>query len=110
MNKKTISIISYLAIVGWTISFLIYHIGGRSSFAQYHLKQSFGLHIFTLILCVFFIPIIGFFPVVSTFFGIVSFCILIITVFGVINAVKLKTKPIPLIGTMFVNRFKFIKY
>jgi uncharacterized membrane protein len=110
MNRKTISIISYLTIVGWVISFVVYHNGGRSSFAQYHLKQSFGLGIFGVILGIIFIPIIPIDPIISTLFTILGFGILIVLIFGIINALNQKRKPIPLIGSMFVDRFNFIKY
>jgi uncharacterized membrane protein len=110
MNRKTISIISYLTIIGWVISFVVYHNGGRSSFAQYHLKQSFGLGIFGAILAIVFIPIIPIDPLISTIFAILSFVILVVLLFGIINALNQKRKPIPLIGAMFVDRFNFIKY
>lgn len=104
MNRKTISIISYLTIVGWLISFVVYYNGGRSTFAQYHLKQSFGLGVLGVILSTFFIPII------STLVAILGFGILIVLIFGIVNAVNQKRKPIPIIGLMFVDRFHFIKY
>ncbi|WP_166920179.1 DUF4870 domain-containing protein [Flavobacterium poyangense] len=110
MNKKTISLISYLTIVGWLISFIIYHNGGRSSFAQYHLKQSFGLGILGVALGLMFIPIIPIDPLISTIFTILSAGILIVLIFGVLNAINQKRKPIPFIGLMFVDRFHFIKY
>lgn len=110
MNRKTISIISYLTIVGWLISFVVYHNGGRSSFAQYHLKQSFGLGVFGAILGAAFIPILPIDPLISTLFTILGFGILVVLIFGIINAINKKRKPIPLIGLMFVDRFNFIKY
>ncbi|MCC9064677.1 DUF4870 domain-containing protein [Flavobacterium piscisymbiosum] len=110
MNRKTISIISYLTIIGWVISFIVYHNGGRSSFAQYHLKQSFGLGIFGAVLSMLFIPVIATDPVMSTLFSILIFGILIVLIVGVVNAFHQKRKPIPLIGIMFVDRFNFIKY
>ncbi|MEZ0183120.1 hypothetical protein B0A75_04505 [Flavobacterium oncorhynchi] len=110
MSRKTISIISYLTLVGWVISFLVYHNGGRSSFAQYHLKQSFGLGVLSAALGCAFIPIFSINPVISTFFTVFSFGILVFLIAGIVNAVNQKRKPIPLIGSMFVDRFNFIKY
>lgn len=110
MNRKTISIISYLTIVGWLISFVVYYNGGRSTFAQYHLKQSFGLGILGIILSTFFILIIPINPFISTFLTLLGFGILIVLIFGIVNAVNQKRKPIPIIGIMFVDRFDFIKY
>lgn len=110
MNRKTISIISYLTIVGWVISFVVYYNGGRSTFAQYHLKQSFGLGVLGVILSIFFTPIIPIDPFISTLFTVLCFGILIILISGIVNAVNQNRKPIPVIGLMFVNRFHFIKY
>jgi len=110
MTRKTISIISYLTLIGWVISFIVYHNGGRSSFAQYHLKQSFGLGVFGAVLSVVFIPIITIDPLISTLFTVLGFAMLIVLIFGIMNAVNQKRKPIPLIGLMFVDRFNFIKY
>jgi len=109
MTRKTISIISYLTIIGWVVSFIIYHNGGRSSFAQYHLKQAFGLGIFGLVISMLFIPAAAD-PVISALFSILIFGIFIVLVFGIINAFNQKRKPVPLIGAMFVDRFNFIKY
>lgn len=110
MTRKTISIISYLTIIGWVVSFIIYHNGGRSSFAQYHLKQAFGLGIFGLAVSMLFVPVIAADPLISTLFSILLLGILIILIVGIINAFNQKRKPVPLIGSMFVDRFNFIKY
>ena len=46
MSKKTISIISYITIIGWIIAFLVYNNETeKSSLAKFHLKQSLGLGI-----------------------------------------------------------------
>ena len=110
MTRKTISIISYLTLIGWIISFLVYHNGGRSSFAQYHLKQSFGLGVFGAVLSVIFVSTFSIAPVVLIIFKIVGLGMLIFLIFGIMNAINQKRKPVPLIGSMFVNRFHFIKY
>lgn len=110
MNRRTISIVSYLTIVGWLISFLVYYNGGRSAFAQYHLKQSFGLGVLGVIVSTFFIPIISINPLISALVAILGFAISIALIFGIVNAVNQKRKPLPIIGLMFTDRFHFIKY
>jgi hypothetical protein len=88
----------------------VYHNGHRSSLAQYHLKQSFGLGVLGVVfsmLCMFAYPII---PIISNLLTIVSIVMLIFLISGIINAANQEKKPILLIGLMFVGRFTFIKY
>ena len=108
MNRKTISIISYITIIGWIIAFVMYCSGYGSLLAQYHLKQSFGLGILSIFLNVFFITI---FPIISSHLLVFTFLnigILAFLILGIINAVNQKKLPVPLIGSMFVDRFYFI--
>jgi hypothetical protein len=110
MSRKTISIISYITIIGWVISFVVYNNGGRSSLAQYHLKQSFGLGILGTLLGIASMIIVPIDSSISILFTILSLSILIFLILGVINAVNQKRKPITLICFMFVGRFHFIKF
>ena len=46
MDKKTLSIVSYITIIGWVVAFIVY--GGKtekSSLEKFHLEQSLGLGI-----------------------------------------------------------------
>jgi uncharacterized membrane protein len=108
MSRKTISIISYITIIGWIISFVVYHNGGRSSLAQYHLKQSFGLGVLGTLFSVLFMTMRPIVPLVSRLSAILGLVIFIVFIFGIFNAVNQKRKPLPLIGFMFVDRFYFI--
>jgi uncharacterized membrane protein len=110
MDRKTISMISYFTIIGWIISFVVYCNGGRSSFAQYHLKQSFGIGVFETLLGIGFVSIYPTIPIVSRFFCLLGAGTIIILIFGIINAVNQKRKPLPLIGFLFLDRFYFIEY
>lgn len=108
MSKKSISIVSYITIIGWAIAFLLYKNGCRSVLVRYHLKQSFGLGVFEAVFSMLFMatyPIISTILTLYTISGIVLFVILIS---GIINAINKKTKPVVLIGSMFVGRFNFI--
>ena len=46
MDKKTLSIVSYITIIGWVIAFIIYNgKTEKSSLEKFHLEQSLGLGI-----------------------------------------------------------------
>ncbi len=106
MDNKTLSIVSYITIFGWLISFF----SGKDKadgILRYHLKQSLGLVISTFILyavlnVLFLITELGF---LVGLFGLLPWVLAII---GIINAANEVEKPLPLIGKMFENKFSFI--
>ncbi|WP_336960982.1 DUF4870 domain-containing protein [Chryseobacterium contaminans] len=105
MDNKTLSIVSYITIVGWLISF----IAGKEkagSLLKYHLKQSLGLIIFSIILSVVLRILLS-----VTHLGILSilgFIPLVLMIIGAINAANEVEKPLPLIGKMVEDKFSFI--
>lgn len=108
MTNKTLSIISYLTIIGWFVSF--YSSKGQSpknSLVLYHLKQSFGLAIVSIIFNVALSIAASIIPALSIL-NIVGLVFLVFIVLGIINANNEQEKPIPLIGKMFENKFGFI--
>lgn len=102
MNSKTISIVSYLGIIGWLIA---YFVGKNKTddLSRYHLKQAFGLMIVGLIANTMFMFLPG-----MTGMGI-GFVLLIFMILGIVNAVNEVQKPIPLVGKQFEGKFEFIK-
>lgn len=109
MNPKNLSIIAYLTLIGWTLSYFSFSKGTKNPLLQYHLKQSLGL----IILCVLFSIAIKIIAILSsTLAGILSWAgvfIIILLVFGIINALNEVRRPIPFIGRYFETRFSFIK-
>jgi uncharacterized membrane protein len=105
MNKKTISIISYITIAGWIVSFILYRNGGKSPLAKYHLKQSFGLGALGTIFSIIPIAIV---PIAPILFLLIELGILIFLIFGITNAINQQKKPVPVIGPIFIGRFYFI--
>ncbi|AYZ10842.1 DUF4870 domain-containing protein [Chryseobacterium arthrosphaerae] len=105
MDNKTLSVVSYITIFGWLISFL----SGKDKadgLLRYHLKQSLGLVISTFILyavlnILFLITGLGFLGL----FGLLPWVWAII---GIINAANEVEKPLPFIGKMFEDKFSFI--
>lgn len=103
MNNKVLSIISYLGILGWLISFLV-NKNETDELRKYHLKQSFGMAILGIVLSV----IVSYLPAGSPITGILSLVFLILMIYGIINAATEVKKPLPLIGKQFEDRFSFV--
>lgn len=108
MNQKTLSILSYVTIIGWIIAYVKgKELQPKNDLVTYHLKQGLGFFILTIIVnvilsvVVFTIPSLG-------ILNYLSLILFVLWVFGIINAVNEQKKPIPLIGAMFENKFSFL--
>lgn len=105
MDNKTLSIVSYITVFGWLISFVL----GKdkpNSLLKYHLKQSLGLVIFTIILSIILNILLSVTKIgILAVFGFIP---LILMIIGIINAANEVEKPLPLIGKMFEDKFSFI--
>ncbi|RXM38127.1 import component protein [Chryseobacterium sp. CH21] len=105
MDNKTLSVVSYITLFGWLISFVI----GKeksNSLLKYHLKQSLGLLIFSIVLSI----ILNVLMMVTKIgvLGIFGFIPLVLMIIGIINAANNVEKPLPMIGKMFEDKFSFI--
>ncbi|AZA79444.1 DUF4870 domain-containing protein [Chryseobacterium sp. G0186] len=105
MDNKTLSIVSYITVFGWLISFIL---GKEKSngFLKYHLKQSLGLVIFSIALSI--VVNILFMVTSLEILGILGLLPLILAIIGIINAANEVEKPLPLIGKMAEDKFSFI--
>lgn len=106
MNSKTLSILSYVTLIGWLIAYF----SGKEksdSLLRYHLKQSLGLAIVSIVLNIALSVIAHLVPALS-FLGLVGYVILIFWVLGIINAANQAEKPVPVIGKVFEDKFAFI--
>jgi uncharacterized membrane protein len=97
-SGKTISIISYLWIIGWLIALLM-HNNNRTSLGIFHLRQSLGLLIFGVLVWILMlligivgIPIIGWMLYLGLF---------VLWLLGFLSALQGEQKPIPLVGEHF---------
>ncbi|CAI9679556.1 DUF4870 domain-containing protein [Elizabethkingia anophelis] len=105
MDNKTLSVISYITIIGWIISFVMGK-DNANSLLKYHLRQSLGLVIFSFVLGIalqIIMSITGLY--VLCYIGLINFALMII---GIINAANEAEKPLPLIGKMFEDKFAFV--
>lgn len=109
MTKKSLSIVSYLTLIGWGISFYYFSKGQKNPLLQYHLKQSLGLIVLGvllgLVIRIMAIASLG----LATILSWVGILLLILLVLGAINALNETEKPVPLVGKFFENKFSFIK-
>lgn len=106
MSTKTLSILSYVTLIGWAIAYF----SGKDRADQllkYHLRQSLGLAIVSVLLSIVLNIIAGIIPALS-FLSLLSFVITIFWVLGIINAVNGALKPVPVFGKVFENKFSFI--
>ncbi|MEC5144345.1 DUF4870 domain-containing protein [Chitinophaga sp. 212800010-3] len=105
MDNKTVSIVSYITLIGWLIAYF----SGKEKaddFAKYHLRQGLGLIIFSFVLG-FTLQIL---MSVTHIFALsyISFISIFLLIIGIINASNGARKPLPIIGGFFENKFSFI--
>ena len=106
MNNKTLSIVSYISLVGWLVA---YFMGKDQADAllKYHLRQSLGLAIVSILFSVALNIVAAVIPALGIL-GILSLAFLILWIIGMINASNAALKPLPFIGKMFEDKFAFI--
>lgn len=111
MDEKTISIISYITIVGWVIAYI--QLGkNKSPLAIFHIRQSLFL-----MLCAFgmgvvqtlfvFTPYLG--RIISISFSLVMLGFLVLWIMALITAINGEQKPLPVFGNKAQDLFKGIK-
>jgi len=106
MNNKTLSIVSYITLIGWLISYFSGKVNANS-LLKYHLKQSFGLLVTSFVFNAVVAIVVSLVPFlyVLSYIGIVFLGLMII---GIINASNDVEKPLPLIGKLFEDKFSFL--
>lgn len=108
MNAKTISIVSYITIIGWIIAFLQHkNSEQKSALASYHLGQGLGVFIFAVVLNIVLSIVISVIPSLGNTLALISFLPLVLIIFGIIAANNEVLKPVPLIGKIFEGKFNF---
>lgn len=108
MNNKTLSILSYITIIGWLVSFFS-STSPRNPLVKYHLNQAFGLFITAIAYGIIVQIVARIVPSIAMILSAINLVFLILIIIGAINASKEKETPLPLIGKIFENKFGFIK-
>lgn len=109
VNKKTVSVISYLTIIGWFIAYVKYKNGVKSSLTKFHLEQSFGLCLIVISSNLITGLTVLIDPVFFLLWFSVNVAIIILWIAGIISAYYGVRLPLPLIGSLFENRFRFLE-
>lgn len=107
MDNKTLSIVSYVTLIGWSIAFFV----GKDEaddFLKYHLRQSLGLVIITFILNIALTILNQIIPA-SGILSLIVFLFLALLIIGIVNAANGIKKPLPFIGKMFEDKFSFVE-
>lgn len=110
MNKKTLSIISYITIIGWIIAYVNYNkLAVKDSLTKFHLKQALGIAILGIALSIV-LTIIGMVvPTLASILSLANLGILALWILGIINANNEQEIPVPVVGRLFTDKFDFIK-
>lgn len=99
---KTTAIVAYITIVGCLIAITM-NLEPKNAFARFHIRQAFGIHLLFHVLAI-----------ALTYSGIVQFAFLVyilylvIWMYGFLQALNGKTKPLPVVGEYFQKWFTFI--
>lgn len=107
MNNKTLSIVSYITLIGWLVAYF----SGKDnadSLLKYHLKQSLGLLIVGVIFNIALVILVSIIPSLY-FLGYMGYAFWVLLIIGIINASNEVKKPLPVIGKMFEGKFGFIR-
>lgn len=109
MSNKNLAIVSYITIIGWLVAWFSYKKQAeKDPFVSYHLEQSLGVFIFSLIVSIVAGILMSVLPALSLVFSLISLVPFILLVLGIINASNEVTKPVPLIGSFFEKKFSFL--
>ncbi|WP_257666735.1 DUF4870 domain-containing protein [Parapedobacter tibetensis] len=106
MNHKTTAIIGYITIIGWIIAYLSYSKAEpKDTFVRYHLRQSLGIILLSVVLGIASAIAVSIIPALSTVFYIISFIPVVLMLLGIVTASNEAQRPVPVIGKLVENKF-----
>ncbi len=94
MDGKTKAIVAHITLIGWVIA-LVLNNGEKDEFASYYIRQTLGIMLLGIILCII--------PVLNIVGGILAFVLWLLSLLGAINGEKKET---PVVGKYFQDWFK----
>lgn len=101
-SGKTTAVVAYITIVGCIIAITM-NIEPKNAFARFHIRQAFGIHVLFHALAI-----------LLTYSGIVYLAFpiyilyFVLWIYGFLQAMNGKTKPLPVLGEYFQKWFTFI--
>ena len=105
MSSKVTSILSYFGLIGWLIAFFA---GTKDDKSIYHLRQGFGLFLITFVFSIVIQILLRVSESLALVGTVLWIVLLVLFIFGLINAIKEEKKALPIIGKSFEG-FTFIK-
>lgn len=109
MKQKTMAIVAYITLIGWIIAYLEFKKAAiKSKLVSYHLGQSLGLIITSILLSIISSVVLAILPALGSVFYLILFIPFVLMLFGMIAANNELEKPVPLIGKLFEGKFNFI--
>lgn len=106
MDKKTQSIVAYITLIGWVIALLQYN-KEKDPLVRFHLKQSLGVMILSILLYVAIMIVTMIVPALGIL-GLANLAVLLLWILGIINAANGVEKQLPLIGGFAEAKLNFI--
>ncbi len=94
-SDDVLAVVAYLTLIGWIIAFVLNR-EKNNALVRYHEKQSLIIMLVGLVLG--WIPIIGW---------LLSIALLVFWVMGLLNAINKKQVPVPVIGKLAEEHFKW---
>jgi len=108
MKNKTMAIVAYITLIGWIISYLEFKKSPeKSRLVNYHLGQSLGIIITSIVLSIASSIILAIIPSMGFIFYIVGLIPFLLMLLGIITASNEVEKPVPVIGKLFEGKFNF---
>lgn len=109
MKDKTLAIVAYITLIGWVIAYLQYkNKPERSPLVRYHLEQALGIIIISVVLSIVINIVASIIPSLGTILGVAGLLPLILLIFGIITASNEAQRPVPVVGSVFENKFSFL--
>ncbi|SHN39889.1 DUF4870 domain-containing protein [Chitinophaga sp. CF418] len=106
MTNRTMAIVAYITIIGWVVAYLSYRKSDdKSPLVKYHLTQSIGIILFSIVLSIVSGVLLRILPSLATLFYIISLCPFVLMLMGIITASNEAQRPIPLIGKFVEGKF-----
>lgn len=107
--NKTLAIIAYVTIIGWVVAYFEYKKQTeKSPLVRYHLGQSLGIFIVSVVLSIAIGIVASVIPSLGTLLSIAGLLPLILLVLGAITASNEACRPVPVVGKLFENKFSFL--
>lgn len=98
-DPKTISIISYITLIGWIIAIVMNN--PKQSLASFHIRQMTGI-----LISGFALSLLNYLPMGNVLGSVGGILVFVMWILGFISAVQGEEKPIPVVGEYFQQWFK----